>query len=264
MPRDIPVELMDRAVADYETTRSCVKSAKKFGIGVTTLHRELLSRGVTCDGLDVFRNKLRKLPDIDVLRPQYEAGDTPAVIGARYGVSPFTVIAALRAAGIPRRRRGNTTIVLDEKMKARLFELYDAGYNHAQIAGILNLAPITVSRLLRANGFFVERRARREKHGQWRGGRTKTAQGYVRVLVEPDDVNSSMRDVLGYVLEHRLVVARSLGRPLHKHETVHHINGDRSDNRLENLQLRKGKHGAGVVMKCAACGSHDIVCAELN
>ena len=47
------------------------------------------------------------------------------------------------------------------------------------------------------------------------------------------------------MLEHRYVMEQSIGRPLLPEETVHHINGVRDDNRLENLELFSSRHGPG-------------------
>jgi len=81
-----------------------------------------------------------------------------------------------------------------------------------------------------------------EKAANWKGGRY-LSRGYVYVKLStlpPSEQETfapmATRNGGTYIPEHRLVVARQLGRALTSEETVHHVNGLKADNRPENLE----------------------------
>jgi len=68
--------------------------------------------------------------------------------------------------------------------------------------------------------------------------KTYLSGGYRYVKLNPDEkFFSSMTIANGYIKEHRLIMAKALGRNLHSWEVVHHKNHIKDDNRIENLQL---------------------------
>ena len=79
---------------------------------------------------------------------------------------------------------------------------------------------------------------------KWKGGRCKTAEGYIHVYVQPNDFFAPMATHRNYILEHRLVIAKKLGRCLQSWEIVHHKGirykgiENRSDNLEDNLELK--------------------------
>jgi len=96
------------------------------------------------------------------------------------------------------------------------------------------------------------------KHRKTTKGWTITSKGYKMILV-PDHPN---RTKDGYVMEHRLIMEKRLGRYLNQNEIVHHINGNKIDNCIENLLLmttdlhnhttRRGKVAVPII--CPHCG----------
>lgn len=249
----------------YRDRVGAVDIARAVGVGPTTVYRVLTRNGVTIrEGVDTH-SRFRKL-DAAAQRKcvrLYGSGWDAPELGEKFGCSATTVTKFLRRAGVKMRAPGNQPKPLTAREIAKIEALYSNGINQTDIATIMKTSLPRVSRCLVNHGSKPVK-ATGQKHGHWRGGRVVTEAGYVNVRVATDDPMFEMTNTSGYVLEHRLIMARSLGRVLTQNETVHHVNGDKSDNRLENLELRHGKHGKGERHVCADCGSFNVVAAPLS
>ena len=72
-----------------------------------------------------------------------------------------------------------------------------------------------------------------EKNPAWKGGERIETGGYVELYI-PSHPKARIN---GYVKKHRVVMEKYLGRYLTNEENVHHINGNKLDNNIKNLEL---------------------------
>ena len=103
--------------------------------------------------------------------------------------------------------------------------------------------------------FFKNKFKNVENHPRWKGGKVLQNGGYVYVH-RPHSKRK-------YIAEHRLVMEKHVNRKLKPTEIVHHINGKKDDNRIENLILfpnqsahLKFKHLNKKTFICKNCGKN--------
>jgi HNH endonuclease len=72
------------------------------------------------------------------------------------------------------------------------------------------------------------------RHHRWKGGRRIATSGYVSVRVGKAH---HLSDSTGYAYEHRVVAEQKIGRRLKPREEVHHIDGNKTNNSPDNLEV---------------------------
>lgn len=136
-----------------------------------------------------------------------------------------------------------------------IFDMFKRGMSVTEISKHFNYVGTSyVCTMLTKNGL----RTYKPKRTDGYTGPCVSGYLYVKILDDNHPMASMRRKRAKIVAEHRLVMAQHLGRPLLQEETVHHINGNRTDNRIENLQLCIGRHGKGQKVECFECKSFDI------
>lgn len=236
--------------------------ARQLGISETLTYRALRDPLLNPGGMRIEASRARQfVPVISTEQAQvavtlYRNDKGMDSIGESLGCSRAAVRNALVREGVEIRLQGPRFHDISPEDIDRMVELSKGGMGQVAIGQMMGMSQPVVSRVLQGRGVAKRGAPSGEQHGSWKGGRSVTGEGYIITWVSPNDSLSVMRNRMGYVPEHRLVMARSLGRPLAPNENVHHLNGIRDDNRLENLELwhtkqPKGVRGAGP--HCPTC-----------
>lgn len=199
--------------------------------------------------------------EVEVAR-RYAAGESMYKLANDYGCGYQAVKRAVVNHGVTIRKSPKAQKLTPEQREAAVALYVNSDLSLGDAAKQFGISGATLAGMVTRRGYRTRSYNQRgpEHHG-WKGGRSLDKRsGYMRVRVRADDPEwlRESSSTNGDMLEHRYVMAKHLGRPLMSEESVHHMNGDKTDNRIENLQMRNGKHGKGVALVCTCCGSTDI------
>lgn len=225
-----------QAVALYESGKTIVECCEALGAGSLVVQKYLRLAGVqTRPAQKRPPTQDRRQAVIDL----YLAGSPVNECCKALRVTAGTVARFLREAGFELRFAPWTEAKVDKMVRA-----YESGLTLSETARYMCTNNGVLRKYLRRRGVrirpHIEATPRAARHYFWKGGESAKVGKYV-YLHRPNHPNATAS---GRVLEHRLVVEAHVGRYLTRLEVVHHKDGDRSNNHIDNLQLfaSNGEH----------------------
>lgn len=223
--------------------------AKKYGVEYFGLRKMLRIkwRVDTSLGKPILKRRILE-PYKEQIINDYSNGKNVEDIVNQYGCSYKTASSTLKKWGIKIRGIQSQNPKLQDKEWLRN-EYLENKQSIKKIAKAINASEGAVYSALKyagvdfrsvSNGILVGGSRSGKNSSNWKGGVIKRKNQYIHIL-SPDHPN---RDSRGYVQEHRLVVEKTLGRYLTPKEAVHHKDGNKHNNKPENLELisSKGQH----------------------
>jgi hypothetical protein len=193
-----------------------------------------------------------KIDDLESVRIIYENNGSIKLVAKKFNVGYRAARSAILRAGCTLNLTNSEKAAkIDESLCNLIYDYYvNKKYTYRQIKEKTGLHNTLVKKILLNMGLTEDSLQRRKNpsgraSGNWKTGRYIDENNYVRIRLERDHKFNSMINSSGCVFEHRLVMAEHLGRPLLPHENVHHIDGNRQNNRIENLELWSKMQPAG-------------------
>ena len=141
-----------------------------------------------------------------------------------------------------------------------IIRLHSEWLSQTQIWKSVWLSQCVISRVIRNNWLTANTPIRKKwKDSQWwKWWILQNEECYRLTHYDIHWWPKEMYNKMWYVHEHRIIMAHYLWRALLRSETIHHIDWDRSNNNINNLQLRIWQHGKWQVYCCGECWSKKL------
>ena len=115
-----------------------------------------------------------------------------------------------------------------------IIEHYKKSKNQRETAKAFNMAFQHIYLILKNNGIKNIHSRKGENNSNWKGGKIFDGHGR-KVIYMPEHPNPSFCKI--YVYEYRLIMEKEIGRHLTTEEVIHHIDGNHTNNNINNLQI---------------------------